>query len=109
MHLEDALVDDTVEPALVETLDRDVLAELAKQAPEGARWVQHGNRWIELPRRVAELTQANEELKELAPQGQVEPGRLDYILEIYANIDDLEYDSFLIDRRRALAARAAGG
>jgi SNF2 family DNA or RNA helicase len=109
VHLEDALVDDTSETALVEKLDRDILADLAKQAPEGARWVQHGNRWIELPRNVAELTRANEELRKLAPQGQVESGRLDYILEIYANIDDLEYDSFLIDRRRTLTARGAGG
>ena len=37
------------------------------------------------------------------------PERLDYILEIYANIENLEYDRFLIDRRKRLASRVELG
>ena len=109
VHLEDTLVDDASETAIAQTLDQDQLAGLVREAPEGARWLKHGNSWIQLPENIRELTKANEKVRKLAPQGQVAPERLDYILEIYANIENLEYDRFLIDRRKRLASRVELG
>ena len=109
VHLEDTLVDDASETAIAQTLDQDQLAGLVREAPEGARWLKHGNSWIQLPENIRELTKANEKVRKVAPQGQVAPERLDYILEIYANIENLEYDRFLIDRRKRLASRVELG
>jgi len=69
------------------------LGELADQAPPEGGWVFDGDQWIHIPKDAKIFADASKCLREIAPDGHVSPSMMGYVLEIYTNIEELEYDS----------------
>ncbi|MGE5580221.1 MAG: DEAD/DEAH box helicase [Bacillota bacterium] len=76
-----------------EQLSPEELGELSKDAtPEGG-WVLRNGQWIHVPKDAGKFAEAARRLEEIAPDGRVAPNMMRYVLEIYTNIEALEYDS----------------
>lgn len=74
-------------------LSSETLANLADKAPLGGGWVLEGEQWVHVPKDAKKFVEASRILSELAPDGRVSSNHMRYILEIYTNIEELEYDS----------------
>ncbi|MGI6666586.1 MAG: DEAD/DEAH box helicase [Bacillota bacterium] len=83
----------------------DDLVELSEFAGPDEPWVLKGDKWIHVPSSAKEFADASRELSRIAPDGRVRAEHLKYILEIYTNIDELDYNAefarFLQDYRAA--------
>ena len=74
-------------------MDVNRLAGLAEKAPQEGGWVLDGDKWIYIPKDARKVSEAASKSSGIAPGGRVSEAHLRYILEIYTNIDALEYDS----------------
>jgi superfamily II DNA or RNA helicase len=87
------------------SITTDDLVELSKLADPDDPWVLKGGKWIYVPSSAEDFADASRELARIAPDGRVRAEHLKYILEIYTNIDELDYDAefarFLQDYRAA--------
>ncbi|MBS4024533.1 MAG: DEAD/DEAH box helicase [Clostridia bacterium] len=70
----------------------------------GKEYVLWNNEWVKIPENAEKFIEASKELKKVAPQGQVDLTKLPLILEIYTNIDDLEYNLTLLKEKEKMAS-----
>lgn len=93
IYKDDGYVSDVTETDERDTMDVASFAAMAEQVPDEGGWVFDGERWIGVPKGARKIWEAASNLQEIAPSGRVHVAHLKYILEIYTNIDVLEYDA----------------
>jgi len=88
-----------------DSITPEELAQLSEAADPDDPWVLKGDQWIHVPSSAKDFADAARELSRIAPDGRVKAEHLNYILEIYTNIDELDYNAefarFLQDYRTA--------
>lgn len=78
--------EDKIEP---EILSPEMIRDLANQAGEEDRFVRFQDGWIELPHHYRESVQA---IEEISKQGPVAPHRLPYVLDIFTNLEVIDFN-----------------
>ncbi len=69
------------------------LLDLAEKAPPEGGWVLDGKEWVHVPKGASKFAEATEQLITLSPSGRVTLAQLGFFLEIYMNVDVLEFDA----------------
>lgn len=96
-------IDDTGDAPIIEA-DADLERKIADAQKQGKRWVQHGDGWIQVPSGALTLPEIRNRIRAVTQDEALPPSGLAYVLEIFDNIEDLEYSETLLDIINALTA-----
>lgn len=91
------------EEAEEEKIEMSEFEELVKEAREkGEEYVLHDGNWIKIPKESEDFIKGTKEIDKIKKDGKVSKEKLNYIFDIYENIDLLEYNEQMIDFRTQL-------
>ena len=86
-----------------EQIELSEFERLVKEAREnGEDYVLYNDNWIKVPKESEDFIEGAEELDKIKINGKVNKENLNYIFDIYENIDLLEYNEQMIDFRSKL-------
>ncbi|WP_082343863.1 DEAD/DEAH box helicase [Sulfobacillus thermosulfidooxidans] len=78
--------EDQAEPKI---LSSEMMRDLANHATDEDRFVRFEDGWIELPHHYRETVKA---IEEITQQGPIAPHRLPYVLDIFTNLDVIDFN-----------------
>ncbi|MBB5173372.1 DEAD/DEAH box helicase [Texcoconibacillus texcoconensis] len=81
------------EGEVIDRLDLDIIDDMVHASNEGEEFIQKEGQWIQVPDDISQFQQAVEDLNEdKLNHHEVSHHNLPYVLEIFENIDRLEYN-----------------
>lgn len=83
------------------------IAERARQS--GQEYVEWNGKWVQVPASMQAFLAGEDKLKQVAPARRVDVTRLPYVLEIFENVNDLEYNPTLIEEKAKFEAEDEDG
>lgn len=106
LHVTDSSIDvDDEVPSF--RADDELERKITDAQKEGKEWVQHGDDWIRVPPGEVTIPEIRDRIGAVAQGQMLPPERFGYVLEIFDNIEDLEYSETLLDIINAVTGGAA--
>lgn len=95
LQVTDSSIDDADTPSF--RADDELERKITDAQKKGKRWVQHNGDWIRVPPGNVTVPEIRERIGKVTAGQAMPPERFGFVLEIFDNIEHLEYSETLLD------------